>query len=372
MSHPNVSAVILAAGFSRRMGFFKPLAPLNGTTVIERSIRSAKAAGIWEIVVVTGYGRETLEPVILRNGAKPVFNSRFPEGMYSSVQAGAASLSPASRAFLILPADCASVRPSTIRLLAARASYRGIIHPVFLGERGHPPVIGASFIPHILTFEGEGGLRGFLETRESSAADLPVADEGILMDMDTPEDLLRTRQRLNSLSIPSENEIRALFRIARTPEKVTAHSRIVSEAAESLANGVAGNLHISIALVRAAALLHDICRTMDDHHSAAEAFLKSCGFPAIARIAAVHMDLPPRASPEAAIVFLADKMVMGDRIVSLSEREKRALEKYGKIPEARTNIRRRFARARRVCRMLERASGSTVQSLLNLSGHLDS
>jgi pyruvate formate-lyase/glycerol dehydratase family glycyl radical enzyme len=169
MSHPNVSAVILAAGFSRRMGFFKPLAPLNGTTVIERSIRSAKAAGIWEIVVVTGYGRETLEPVILRNGAKPVFNSRFPEGMYSSVQAGAASLSPASRAFLILPADCASVRPSTIRLLAARASYRGIIHPVFLGERGHPPVIGASFIPHILTFEGEGGLRGFLDMKKKIA-----------------------------------------------------------------------------------------------------------------------------------------------------------------------------------------------------------
>ncbi len=371
MEHPNVSAVILAAGFSRRMGFFKPLAELNGTTAIERSITSAKAAGISEIAVVTGYKRETLEPVILRNGAKPVFNSRFPEGMYSSVQAGAASLSPASRAFLILPADCAAVRPSTIRLLAARASYRGIIHPVFLGERGHPPVIGASFIPHILTFEGKGGLRGFLETRESSAADLPVADEGILMDMDTPEDLLRIRRKLNSLSIPSEREIRALFEIAETPEKVIAHSRMVSETAEALANGVAGKLHFSISLVGAAALLHDVCRTMDDHHSAAKSFLESWGFPAIARIASVHMDLPPRASPGAAIVFLADKMVMGNSIVSLSERKKRALEKYGKNPEARANIRRRFARARRVCLMIERASGSTVQSLLNLVGHLD-
>jgi len=371
MEHPNVSAVILAAGFSRRMGFFKPLAELNGTTAIERSITSAKAAGISEIAVVTGFKRETLEPVILRNGAKPVFNSRFPEGMYSSIQAGAASLSPASRAFLILPADCAAVRPSTIRLLAARASYRGIIHPVFLGERGHPPVIGASFIPHILTFEGEGGLRSFLETRESSAADLPVADEGILMDMDTPEDLLQIRRKLNSLSIPSEREVRALFGIAGTPEKVIAHSRMVSEAAEALANGASGKLHFSISLVTAAALLHDVCRTMEDHHTAAEAFLKSWGFAAIARIAAVHMDLPPRTSPGAAIVFLADKMVMGDRIVSLSERKKRALEKYGRNPEARANIRRRFARARRVCHMIERASGSTVQSLLDLAGHLD-
>lgn len=371
MEHPNVSAVILAAGFSRRMGFFKPLAELNGTTAIERSITSAKAAGISEIAVVTGYKRETLEPVILRNGAKPVFNSRFPEGMYSSVQAGAASLSSASRAFLILPADCAAVRPSTIRLLAARASYRGIIHPVFLGERGHPPVIGTSFIPHILTFEGEGGLRSFLETRESSAADLPVADEGILMDMDTPEDLLQIRRKLNTLSIPSEREVRALFGIAGTPEKVIAHSRMVSEAAEALANGVSGKLHFSISLVTAAALLHDVCRTMEDHHAAAEAFLKSWGFAAIARIAAVHMDLPPRSSPGAAIVFLADKMVMGDRIVSLSEREKRALEKYGRNPEAQANIRRRFARARKVCRMIERASGSTVQSLLDLAGHLD-
>jgi len=371
MKHPNVSAVILAAGFSRRMGFFKPLAGLDGRTAIERSITSAKAAGISEIVVVTGYKRETLEPVILRNGAKPVFNSRFPEGMYSSVQSGAASLSPASRAFLILPADCAAVRPSTIRLLAARASYRGITHPVFLGERGHPPAIGASFIPHILTFEGEGGLQGFLETRGSSATDLPVADEGILMDMDTPEDLLQIRQKLNSLSIPSEREIRALFEIAETPEKVIAHSRMVSEAAEALANGVAGKLHFSISLVRAAALLHDVCRTMGNHHSAAEVFLESWGFTAMARIAAVHMDLPPRAFPEAAIVFLADKMVMGDRIVSLSERKKRTLEKYGNDPEAQGNIRRRFARARRVCRMIERTSGSPVQSLLNFAGHLD-
>ena len=70
---------VLAAGFSSRMGSFKPLLPLNDETVIERVLRVSKAAGIRQRVVVTGYNREALAPLLEKNGAVEVRNPRFEE-----------------------------------------------------------------------------------------------------------------------------------------------------------------------------------------------------------------------------------------------------------------------------------------------------
>ena len=79
-------ACILAAGFSSRMGSFKPLLPLGDKTVIERAIAVSKEAGIEDIVVVTGYNREALLPVLEKEGVEEVFNWHFEEGMFTSIQ----------------------------------------------------------------------------------------------------------------------------------------------------------------------------------------------------------------------------------------------------------------------------------------------
>ena len=63
-------ACILAAGFSSRMGSFKPLLPLNDETVIERVLRVSKAAGICNIVVATGHSRERLSPILAAAGVR--------------------------------------------------------------------------------------------------------------------------------------------------------------------------------------------------------------------------------------------------------------------------------------------------------------
>jgi molybdenum cofactor cytidylyltransferase len=63
-----------------------------------------------------------------------------------------------------------------------------IVYPVYQGRRGHPPLIPTSLIPGILTWEKEGGLKSFLKMYEKIAVDLPVNDEFILKDIDTPDD----------------------------------------------------------------------------------------------------------------------------------------------------------------------------------------
>ncbi len=364
MKPAELSAVVLAAGYSSRMGFFKPLSDLNGRSVLNWTIRSMKNAGIRDIVVVTGSRRDETASCAAESGARPVFNPRFSEGMFSSVQTGVASLSSSSRAFFLLPADIPTVRTATLRLLSRYGSFRRIIYPLFRGIRGHPPLIGASYIPHILSYSGDGGLKRFLETRERSALDLAVADEGILLDMDVQEDFERMRLRAANMQYPSPAERQALFTIAQTPDAVIAHSAMVSFVALQLARELYPGTGIDRRLLESACLLHDICRTLPQHDAAGKAFLEVCGFPSVAAIVSCHMNLPPRAAPEAKLLYLADKIICGTSLSSLGDMKRLSMEKHGNVAEARTNIRKRFARARRIVRWVEKNSGKTLGDIL--------
>ena len=369
MKPSEISAVILAAGYSSRMGFFKPLSMLDGRVALEWAVRSVTGAGIGDVVVVTGFRREETEICAARAGARPIFNPRFSEGMFSSVQTGAASLSSSSRAFFLLPADIPTVRPATVRLLARYASFRGIAYPLFQGERGHPPLIGASFIPHILNYTGEGGLKRFLEMREKSAVDLAVADEGVLMDMDEPEDFEKMCLRAEKIHFPSPAERQVLFSIAGTPGEVVAHSAKVASVALRLAGALPLKAGVDRGLLENACLLHDICRTLPEHDEAGKIFLEVCGFHAVAAIASCHMDIPPRSAPEAKLLYLADKLVRGTALVPVAERKRSAMAKYGDNPNAGANIRKRFARARRIVRWIEKKAGKRIGDILGEENH---
>ena len=348
------AAVVLAAGYSHRMGFFKPLRKIRGKSPLQRIFSSLRESGICEIVVVTGHRREETEEAVSLLGGKSVFNHRFSQGMFTSVQAGVASLSTRPRAFFLLPADIPLVRPSTLQLLLKKGTSDRIVYPVFLTERGHPPLIGTSFIPSILNYGGEGGLRKFLESRNEWADDFPVADEGILLDMDTPSDYERIVRRSRKLSIPSRKECSALFDLARTPERVKAHSEKVAAVALILAFALPKIHRPDIDLLHRAALLHDLCKTEPDHVRTGSALLTICGFPKVADTVKGHKDLPLFAPAEASLLFLADKLVDDVLVVPLQKRKRIMLDRYcGDLP-AQKAIRRRYARALRIQRRVER------------------
>lgn len=351
---------MLAAGYSQRMGFFKPLQKIRGRSPLQRIVSSLTEAGISEIIIVTGHRREETEEAVSLLGGNSVFNPRFSQGMFTSVQAGAASLSSSARAFFLLPADIPLVRPSTLRLLLKRGAFDRIVYPVFLAERGHPPLIGTSFIPSILSYGGEGGLRKILESRNEWADDLSVADEGVLLDMDTPADYEKIVRRSRRLSIPSRRECRALFDLAGTPERVLAHSKKVAAVALNLAFPLPKPHRPDIELLHRAALLHDLCRTEPDHSRAGSALLSASGFPRVAKIMEVHKDLRLFSSPEASLLYLADKLVQDTSLIPLKKRKKLMLDRYSGDLPAQTAIRRRYARALRIQRRVERLAGQTI------------
>lgn len=195
IDHEHVMALILAAGYSSRMDRFKPLALLGSMTALERCVGLFLDSGIEDVRVVVGHRHHEITRLIdERLNARHVLNSRFQEGMFSSVKAGLSRLEYTPQAFFILPVDIPLVTKSTIRsLLDAFDDNRAdVVYPCFRGRRGHPPLISGSLIKGILDFSGDGGLRGFL--KERTALNIEVPDEHILMDMDVPAqyfDLLR-------------------------------------------------------------------------------------------------------------------------------------------------------------------------------------
>ncbi len=190
MNPASAAALVLSAGFSVRMGDFKPLMTLGGVTLLERAVRLFQSVGVGTVHVVVGHRAAELTPRVEGLGARCELNPAYAAGMFSSVAAGAASLAAGTEAFFVLPVDIPLVRPSTLRELLAALPKGGtaVCHPTFGGRRGHPPLIGMRHIQRILSWREGGGLAALLRRLEAYALDVPVADEGIHLDMDRPED----------------------------------------------------------------------------------------------------------------------------------------------------------------------------------------
>lgn len=177
---------ILAAGFSSRMGRFKPLLPLNDEPVIERVLRVSKAAGIRQRVVVTGYNREALAPLLEKNGAVEALNPRFEKGMFTSIQTGISALPRNLDGFFVLPIDCPLVTKEVLMALELSFEPDKFSVPCYRGKKGHPILIPSMYREPILQHDGTGGLKAITDKDYDKMKRIEVREEGVVMDMDTP------------------------------------------------------------------------------------------------------------------------------------------------------------------------------------------
>ncbi len=184
-----LSAIILAAGYSSRMGGMKAMLSLGRETVLERVVNLFVHSGIENVKIVTGHRREALCPLLKKMPVQEIYNPSYPQGMFSSVQAGVASLEPEVEGFFIMPVDIPLVKVTTIQELVSyyEETRTEILYPCYHGRRGHPPLLSAKLRSHILHWEGPEGLRGLLHEQETKSINITVSDAGILLDIDTPE-----------------------------------------------------------------------------------------------------------------------------------------------------------------------------------------
>ena len=186
-----VCGIILAAGFSTRMGRFKPMLPFGGKSVLAHVIDTWHRAGVHQVVVVGGFKKELTGRCARACGALFTENPKPEDGMFSSVTAGltcALNAFPLAGWFGVQPVDIPLILPETISaaVRAAETSDDGYVIPVCGGFRGHPPFLSRAAAEAALTMNPERGLQSVLG--ELSCGEVPVDDPYINMDMDRPAD----------------------------------------------------------------------------------------------------------------------------------------------------------------------------------------
>ncbi len=362
-----IAALILAAGYSTRLGTLKPLLPLGRATIIEEAVQRFRTAGVDDIRVVTGYRAEELSPALKKLGVREIFNPNYDQGMFASVGAGVRSLEPGIAAFFLLPVDIPLVKPGTIKALLQTYRHGGarIIYPRFQGLRGHPPLIASAWVAD-LPPDWEGGLRAFLTRHDDEALDLEVMDEAVLLDCDTPEDYRRLLGYGQREDLPTQRECEAIWDRYNLPEKVRRHCRLVAGLAGILAGHLnCAGLKLNVALAVAAGYLHDLAKGQPDHAGVGGRYLEELGYKRVGQVVAAHMDIQVKESlDESELVYLADKLSDSDHLVTLEERFKRALEKFGDQPEILTAVAKRFKDARIIKNRLEDVLGISLEELL--------
>ena len=184
-------AVITAAGLSGRMGAFKPLLPLGGVPVIGRVIDALREGGAGDIAVVTGRDALLLEEALRPYSLNFIHNGDYAvTDMFHSAALGFEFMAERVDGLFFTPADIPLFGATTVRLLAERFR-RGsehIVVPVYRGKRGHPVVMLSQTAKELIRCKNSGGLRGAMDAYGGPKGTLEVDDQGILRDLDTPED----------------------------------------------------------------------------------------------------------------------------------------------------------------------------------------
>jgi CTP:molybdopterin cytidylyltransferase MocA len=371
----NYAAIILSAGYSSRMGEFKPLMNLVGKTSIERCISLFQKFGMKDIVVVTGHLNDKVEEKIKdikanekqKNNVRIVKNNRYSEGMFSSIKTGLKILSPDIDAFFLLPVDIPSVKESTVKKMMERYEDidDGILFPTFNKETGHPTIISCSLLDEILSKNPEGGLRDILNGHKDKWYYEELADRGILLDMDTKEDFKILYDHVIKEPYPDHEECMEILRLSNIKQEAIEHMLSVSEFSKKVAvllNEKGYDLNINAAY--SGGLLHDVGKGKKDHAKEGGKIVCSFGYDCLSEIVSEHMELiNSNKIGEKEVVYICDKLLMGTEIVSLNKRFEQAWSRYENSSEILENVNKRYADAVEIKKRIEGILGNSLENL---------
>ena len=411
----NIDLIILAGGFSKRMGVLKPLLPVGNLSAALRCIRMGKEAGVREIIVVTGFMHSEVERAITESiineennalfeaevGSKVsetevrfAYNKDYAEGMFSSVVTGVNALRDGATGFFLLPVDCCAVSSDTLRKLAsvfadnakcekstknaesekcatcvknpdnpddsdnAENCLDAVIRPRYKERRGHPPLIPTKYADTLTAYSGEEGLKAVLRTLPT--IEVEMDSEETLLDMDTPQDYAQLLMFLGFPTYPTAEQCAQLLAEYGATQQIIEHGEEVAELACRLASFINDKrAGIDISLLRSACLLHDICRAEREHERVGMELMLKCGYPKIAVLIGEHMELRAHVEHvrERELLYLADKLCRNGRIVAIDETIKELTERFASNPEARENAIKRMQTAAVILDMIKAQYG---------------
>ncbi|RME66295.1 MAG: 4-diphosphocytidyl-2C-methyl-D-erythritol kinase [Alphaproteobacteria bacterium] len=192
---PSITALVLAAGQSRRMGGSnKLLAPLNGKPLIAHTVEAVLASRAARVVVVVGHEAERVRAALaaLADQVDFVNAPDYAQGLSHSLRAGLRAVAPDADGVLICLGDMPAVTPAHIdRLIAAFSPVegRGICVPSHRGVLGNPVLWAKRYIPDMMALTGDKGAKALMESHAADLCEIAIDDPATIQDVDTPESL---------------------------------------------------------------------------------------------------------------------------------------------------------------------------------------
>ncbi len=181
------------------MGRPKQLLVLNDRPVIRHCLDNIAASGIEDIVVVLGANGNDVARAVGSAPVKIAWNDGPESEMAESVRTGLRRINGSSTGVLVCLCDHPLVSPDTIRLLVLAHGEHpdSVIIPLYKGKKGHPTLFPAVLVREVFS---NLTLRDVIGRHAPQVHTLEVQDEGVALDMDTPEDYERVRSRLEQAS----------------------------------------------------------------------------------------------------------------------------------------------------------------------------
>jgi molybdenum cofactor cytidylyltransferase len=196
-----ISAVVLAAGSSSRMGAAKQLLRLDDRPLLQHVLDNIRASGVKEIVLVLGFAGDEIRKKIDVRNVRVVLNESFQKGIGTSLKVGLSAVGLESAGALIILADQPFVRPATLDLLIAehRQSKAQIVIPTYRGFRGNPVLLDRSVFAEVMALDGDMGCRAIFGDHLEGIIKVRVDDAGILLDIDRQSDFEALRHASNRM-----------------------------------------------------------------------------------------------------------------------------------------------------------------------------
>ena len=194
-----ISALILGAGASQRLGPPKQLLPFRDTTMLGWVVAQAqRAKGLDEVVVVLGRAADEIRERVDFGSARVVENPVFGEGCSSSYRAGLAAIDSESAAIMIILGDQPGIAPEVIDTLAEewRQQQGPIALCSYRGRKGHPMIFARSLFAELEVLHGDKAAWKLVDANADAvqevAIDLPFPD-----DVNTQADFERLATKVN-------------------------------------------------------------------------------------------------------------------------------------------------------------------------------
>jgi len=211
-----VSAILLGAGESKRMGVDKLSLPWGRKTVLEHCLQTLLQSKVKEVIVVLNdrtkwvadhakgqkvQREQRFFNLLSKVGfdkaerVKVVNNPYYKRGMSTSVRRGLQAIDSRSRGILIALGDQPLIKTRTINaLIRAFVQRKGtIVVPSFRGKQGHPVIFHCRYQKELLKLKGDVGGRSIIEKHPEEVRLVRVKSEGVIKDMDTWKDYERAK-----------------------------------------------------------------------------------------------------------------------------------------------------------------------------------